>query len=167
MGLFDAFRKKETIALPDVSDDEIVAVADGELIDVATVSDAVFAEKMMGESIAFTYTQDKVTVCSPANGTLSVLFPTGHAFGVTMKDGTELLVHIGIDTVSAKGEGFKILGKKQGSTVKAGEPVIEADFRKLRQKYDMPVMLIVTNSNEHHVSFISPCKVFRGQKVNQ
>ena len=166
MGLFDAFKKKEAFKALNVSDQDITAMADGELIDVTTVSDHVFAQKMMGESVAFNYTQDKVTVCSPANGTLSVLFPTGHAFGVTMKDGTELLVHIGIDTVSANGDGFKVLNKKQGTSIKAGEPVVEVDFKKLRQKYDMSVMLIVTNSSEHPVSFINPSTVTRGQKVN-
>ena len=75
MGLFDAFKKKEAFKALNVSDQDITAMADGELIDVTTVSDHVFAQKMMGESVAFNYTQDKVTVCSPANGTLSVLFP--------------------------------------------------------------------------------------------
>lgn len=169
MGLFDAFKKKETVstlAAVNASDDDIVAVADGRLIDVTTVSDPMFAEKMMGESIAFRIDGDKVTFCSPANGTISALFPTGHAYGVTMKNGTELLVHIGIDTVNSKGEGFKLLGKKQGDTVKAGDPVVEADLKKLSKKYDMPVMLIVTNSSEHAVKFIDPCTVTRGQKVN-
>ena len=126
-----------------------------------------FAEKMMGESIAFTYDKDKVSICSSANGTLGVVFPTGHAFGVTMKDGTELLVHIGIDTVNSKGDSFKVLGKKQGDSVKAGDPVVEVDIKKLSKKYDMPVMLIITNTDEHPVTFIEPCTVTRGQKVIQ
>lgn len=168
MGLFDAFKKKETVLAPiDVSDDMIIAPADGQLIDVTTVSDPMFAEKMMGESVAFRYDADKVTICAPANGTLSAVFPTGHAFGVTMKDGTELLIHIGIDTVNAKGEGFRLLGKKQDAAVKAGEPIVEVDIRKLSKKYEMPVMLIVTNSDEHAVSFIAPCAVTRGQKINR
>lgn len=166
MGLFDAFKKKETLAPVSAADTDIVAPADGKLIDVTTVSDPMFAEKMMGESIAFTYEADKVTFCAPANGEISALFPTGHAFGVTMKDGTELLIHIGIDTVNSKGDGFKLLGKKQGDAVKAGEPIVEADIKKLSKTYEMPVMLIVTNSSEHEVKFIDPCNVTRGQKVN-
>ena len=165
IGLFDAFKKKEEVLEP--ADTDIVALVDGQLIDVTTVSDPMFAEKMMGESIAFTYDDDKDTICSPANGTLGVVFPTGHTFGVTMKDGTELLVHIGIDTVNSKGDGFKVLGKKQGDAVKAGEPVVEVDLKKLSKKYEMPVMLIVTNTDEHPVKFIDPCTVTRGQKVNQ
>ena len=167
MGLFDVFKKKEeAFEELNAADTDIVAPADGRLIDVSTVSDAMFAQKMLGESVAFTYEGDKVTVCSPANGTLSDLFPTGHAFGMTMKDGTELLVHIGIDTVNAKGDGFRLMKKKQGDPVKAGDPIVEADLRKLSKKYEMPVMLIVTNSTEHPVSFAEPCDVTRGEKIN-
>lgn len=166
MGLFDAFKKKTEILEPlNVSDTDIVALADGELIDVTNVSDPMFAEKMMGDSVAFRYSGEKVTICSPANGTLSALFPTGHAFGVTMKNGVELLVHIGIDTVNAKGDGFRLLGKKQDDAVKAGDPIIEVDLKKLAKKYDMPVMLIVTNANEQTITFRTPCTVKRGESV--
>ena len=166
MGLFDAFKKKTEILEPlNVSDTDIVALADGELIDVTAVSDPMFAEKMMGDSVAFRYSGEKVTICSPANGTLSALFPTGHAFGVTMKNGVELLVHIGIDTVNAKGDGFRLLGKKQDDAVKAGDPIIEVDLKKLAKKYDMPVMLIVTNANEQTITFRAPCTVKRGESV--
>ncbi len=166
MGLFNLFKKKEGMPSLSVPDDAIVAMADGQMIDVANVSDPVFAEKMMGESTAFVYNTDKAVICSPANGTLSVLFPGGHAFGVTMHNGTELMVHIGINTVEANGEGFKLLGKKQGDTVHAGEPIVEADLKKLGEKYELPVMLIVTNSDSHKVQFVAPCNVKAGQKVN-
>ena len=135
MGLFDAFKKKEVVLEPvNAADEDIVALADGQMIDVTTVSDPMFAEKMMGDSIAFSYEGDKVTICSPANGTLSAIFPTGHAFGVTMKNGVELLVHIGIDTVNSKGDGFKVLGKKQDQAVKAGDPIVEVDLKKLKKQ---------------------------------
>ncbi|MBR4163346.1 MAG: PTS glucose transporter subunit IIA [Solobacterium sp.] len=167
MGLFDAFKKKEILEPLNVSDEDIVALADGQLIDVTTVSDPMFAEKMMGDSIAFTYTGDKVTICSPANGTLTAIFPTGHAFGVTMKNGVELLVHIGIDTVNAKGDGFRLLGRKQNDTVKAGDPIVEVDLKKLSKKYEMPVMLIITNANDQKIIFKGPQKVSRGDKVTE
>ena len=167
MGLFDRFKKKEEV-LPeafDRADTDIVALADGELIDVTTVPDAVFAETMMGDSIAFRYDADKVILCSPANGTLSVLFPTGHAFGVTMNNGVELLVHCGIDIVSANGDGFRILKKKQGDKVKAGDPIVEVDIRRLCQKYDMSTIQIITNANDQTITFAEPQTVVRGQSV--
>lgn len=167
MGFFDRFKKQETV-LPeplDVSDDAIVAIADGELIDVKTVSDPMFAEKMMGETIAFGYTEDKVILCSPANGTLSVMFPTGHAFGITMKNGIQLLVHCGVNTVEANGDGFRILNKKQGDSVKAGDPIVEVDMKKLKAKYDMSTMLIVTDAADHEIHFIPEQPVKRGQSL--
>lgn len=169
MGLFDKlFKKEEEVVLPvleNVADEDIVAIADGELIDVSTVSDPVFAEQMMGKSTAFKFDKDKVVLCSPANGTLAVLFPTGHAYGIAMNNGVELLVHCGVDTVNAKGDGFKLLGKKQGDAIKAGDPIVEVDIKKLSKTYDMSTMLIITNANDKELDFVDPQTVTRGQKV--
>lgn len=82
-----------------------------------------------------------------------------------MANGVELLVHIGIDTVNSKGEGFRLLGKKQGAAVKAGEAIVEVDFKKLSAKYEMLVMLIVTNANDQKIIFKAPCDVKRGDSV--
>ena len=167
MGLFDKLFKKEEEVLPElnVDDSAIVAIADGELIDVKSVPDPVFAEEMMGKSTAFKYNKDKVTLCSPANGTLGVLFPTGHAFGIVTNEGVEILIHCGVDTVNANGDGFKLLKKKQGDTVKAGDPIVEVDIKKLSANYDMSTMLIITNPNEKEYEFIEPQAVKRGQSV--
>lgn len=167
MGLFDIFLKKEKpINLPELNldDEAIVALADGELINVSTVSDPVFAEQMMGKSVAFKF-EGKTVLCSPANGTLGVLFPTGHAYGIVMNDGTELLVHCGVDTVNAKGDGFRLLDKKKGDPVKAGDPIVEVDVNKLSKTYDMSTMLIITNANGKEYEFIEPQHVTRGQSV--
>ncbi len=171
MGLFDKlFKKEEEVVLPaleNVSDEDIVALADGEMIDIKTVSDPVFAEEMMGKSTAFKFPGDKVVLCAPANGTLAVLFPTGHAYGLQMNNGVELLVHCGVDTVNANGDGFRLLGKKQGDTVKAGDPIVEVDLKKLSKTYDMSTMLIITNANEKELDFVDPKPVVRGEKVTK
>lgn len=164
MGLFDRF-KKEDLPVINVPDDAIVAPANGKLIDVSTVSDPVFAQKMMGDSVAFTYDGDKVLICAPANGELTILFPTEHAFGITRNDGVEILIHIGIDTVNAKGDGFKAGKYKQGDMVKAGAPIVTVDLKKLKANYDMSTMLIITNANGKTIQFISPQYVKRGQSV--
>ncbi|MBQ1305780.1 MAG: PTS glucose transporter subunit IIA [Erysipelotrichales bacterium] len=163
--MFNFFKKKEEV-FPElqVNDNTIIALADGELMPVENVSDPMFAEKMMGDSIAFRF-EGKKTLCSPANGVLGVLFPTGHAFGIVMENGVELLVHIGVDTVKAKGEGFELLAKKQGDTVKAGDPIVKVDFDKLGKKYDMSTMLIVTNPNDFAVELVRDGKVSRGTDV--
>lgn len=163
MGLFGLFEKKETLTPFDVKDDVVVSPVTGKCAEVEKISDPVFAQKMMGETIAFVLSGKKVTLCSPANGTLSVLFPTGHAFGVTMSNGVELLLHCGLDTVNANG-GFTILDKKQGDTVKAGEPIIEVDVKKLSAQFDMTTMLILT-TNPDGLKFKELSEVTRGQEL--
>ena len=93
------------------------------------------------------------------------MFPTGHAFGLTTEDGVEVLVHIGVNTVENKGVGFKILDKKQGDAVKAGDPIVAVDFDKLSAKYDMSTMLIITNANEKKVELVREGEVKRGSIV--
>ncbi len=107
--MFQFFKK-----LAGTENSRIVAPADGEMFAIEDVKDDVFSQKILGEGVAFRYEGDSVTICAPADGILSVMFPTGHAFGITMANGVELLIHIGIDTVSAKGDGFQVLGKEQG-----------------------------------------------------
>ena len=170
MGLFDFLKKKpvqeEVVLEPITVDDEaIVALADGKIFDITEVSDPVFAQKMMGDGIAFKFEGNKTVLCAPANGTLTVLFPTGHAFGITANNGVEILVHCGIDTVNANGDGFKLQSKKQGDTVKAGDPIVRVDLKKLSANYDMSTMLIVTNANGKEISFVEPKEVKRGESV--
>ena len=84
-----------------------------------------------------------------------------------MNNGVELLVHCGVDTVNAKGDGFRLLGKKQGDDVKAGDPIVEVDVAKLSKTYDMSTMLIITNADDKELDFIDPQPVTRGQKVTK
>lgn len=169
MGFFDKiFKNEEAIDLKEISikDDEIVAIADGTIIDVSNVPDEVFSQQMMGKSIAFKYDKDKVILCSPCNGRLSVLFPTGHAYGIVSNEGVEILIHCGVNTVEANGNGFKILNKKQDDIVKAGDPIVEVDIKKLKTKYDMSTMLIITNNNNKDIDFIDyNQEVERGQSI--
>lgn len=144
--------QKSKRELPDISDDIIVAPAGGEMFDIRKVADSVFAGKTMGDGVAFQFSGNKVDICAPANGELSMIFPTGHAFGITMNSDVEILVHIGIETVEAKGKGFKI-HKKCGSDVKAGEPIVTVKFDDLKKKYDMSTMLIITNAAEKNIVF--------------
>ncbi|MGN1276063.1 MAG: PTS glucose transporter subunit IIA [Floccifex sp.] len=153
------FKKKESF-----QDNDVIAIVDGKIIDITTVKDEMFSKKVLGDGIAFICQEDKVTICSPANGKLSAFFPTGHAFGVTMKNGVEWLIHIGIDTVSSNGKGFTAL-KQQGDIVKAGEPVVKVDMAYLRELYDMPIFMVVTNSNGYSISMPSPKDVIKKEKL--
>jgi PTS system glucose-specific IIA component len=162
--MFGLFSKKEE-AIEPVDDEAVVAPAEGDMFPIDQVKDEVFAQKMMGDGVAFRYAGNRIALCAPANGILSVLFPTGHAYGITMNNGVELLVHIGLDTVNANGEGFTLCGKKQGDAVKAGEPIVEVNLRKLGKTYDMSTMLVVTSANNHEIHFIEPRHVTKGQRI--
>lgn len=155
MGLFGGLFKKK---------DEIVAIADGKVVDTSSVSDPVFAQEMMGKTLVFSYDTDKVVLHAPASGTLTVLFPTGHAFGITTDSGVELLVHCGVDTVNADG-GFKVLDKKQGDRVNAGDSIVEVDLKKLKETYDMSTMLVITNPNGKTFEFVGPCDIKLGESI--
>ncbi len=163
--MFDFFKKKVKYEPLNLDNSKISSLGEGKLIPIESVSDAMFAEKMMGDSIAFKFTGNGVNVFSPVNGTLGVLFPTGHAFGVVSEDGVEILVHIGVDTVNSKGAGFKILDKKQGDAVKAGDPIVSVDFDKLGATYDMSTMLIITNTNDKKVELVREGEVKRDSVV--
>lgn len=127
----------------------------GEAVPVTEVPDPVFSGKMLGEGYAVIPRDDapSLTVCAPAAGTLTTVFKTGHAFAVATAEGLDVLVHIGLDTVELKGEGFTVL-TAQGQTVAAGQPVIEVDLSLLREKGRNPVTPVVM-SNKKQVGSIS------------
>ncbi|SHK83751.1 PTS system IIA component, Glc family [Clostridium cavendishii DSM 21758] len=101
---------------------KLVAPVSGKTIDLSQVPDEVFAQKMAGDGVAIDTTGD--IIVAPADGELSLVFKTNHAFAMTLENGVELLVHIGIDTVSLEGEGFERL-IEPGVQVKAGTPIIK------------------------------------------
>lgn len=166
--MFNLFKKNESnenLSPVDCASNEIVAPSNAMQVALEEVNDEVFSEKLMGDGVAFKLQGDKITVCAPANGTLTVMFPTGHAFGITTADGIDILIHIGIDTVKLQGDGFKILDKKAGDTVQAGEAVVTVNLKKVREQYDTTTMMIITNDNGHNIRFANPGEVTRGQVI--
>ncbi|WP_408929978.1 N-acetylglucosamine-specific PTS transporter subunit IIBC [Corynebacterium axilliensis] len=106
----------------------------GDVVELSQVPDASFAQGMVGEGFAvMPDAVDAFDVCAPVDGTITMIFKTRHAFGMKTADGLDLLIHIGIDTVELKGEGFTALAKK-GDTVTAGTPIIAVEARKLRER---------------------------------
>jgi PTS system beta-glucosides-specific IIC component len=125
---------------------EIGSPCTGEITKIQEVPDAVFSQEIMGKGMAVKPSDGHIY--APISGTVSALFPTGHAVGITSSDGVEVLVHIGIDTVDLKGEGFK-LHVKQNDQVKKGDLLVEADLKKISEKgYSTIIPVVVTNSKD-------------------
>lgn len=122
---------------------KLIAPITGKSIPLSEVPDAVFAEKMAGDGLAIDPTNN--IIVAPADGELTLVFNTKHAFAMTLKNGVELLVHIGIDTVSLNGEGFEQL-VEQGTTVKAGTPIIKINPEFIKEKgLSLITPVLITN----------------------
>ena len=118
----------------DAADVDVRTPFAGDVVSLSQVPDASFAQGMVGEGFAvMPDAVDAFDVCAPVDGTITMVFKTRHAFGMKTADGLDLLIHIGIDTVELKGEGFTALAKK-GDTVTAGTPIIAVEARKLRER---------------------------------
>ena len=122
---------------------ELKSILDGKVIPITEVEDEVFSQKIMGDGVAIEPTNTVVT--APADCDVSVVMAdTGHACGLTLANGVELLIHVGVDTVDMGGDGFKLL-VKEGDRVKAGQPLIQFDPEKIRAAgHPCTTMLIVT-----------------------
>lgn len=124
---------------------EISAPVSGQLVDLATVNDPVFAGGMMGKGAAIEPADG--TIVAPADGTITVAYATKHAFGLTTADGVEILIHIGIDTVNLDGKGFESF-VKQGQTVSKGDKLGTFDAAIIKDAgYPVTTMVLVTNTN--------------------
>lgn len=149
MGLFDKFKKKtETAPAAAVEIKGIAAPLSGTVVAQGDLNDPVFSQGIMGMTLGIEPGEDG-RVYSPVSGTVSMVFPTGHAVGLKADNGTEVLIHIGIDTVSMNGEGFN-LAVKDGNTVTQGDLLVTFDPALVRsRKLDAVVMVILTDPAGH------------------
>ena len=130
----------------DVKMISVVSPLDGDIIELKEVDDEVFASGVTGKGVAIVPTNN--VVVSPVEGTVSVLFPSKHAVGITTKDGVELLVHIGLNTVMLNGEGFTAF-VKQGDKVVCGQKLLEFDKEFILSKgYSLQSPVLVTNADQ-------------------
>lgn len=155
--------KNKTLMHEEINQDDLIAIADGNMIDISTVKDDTFATKMMGDGIAFELQDD--IVYAPCDGELLVVADAGHAYGIKRNDGVEILIHVGIDTVNEQGKGF-IKYVTANSKVKAGEPLVKVDRKGLIAKgYDMTTMLVITETADKNIKFKSYGKVKAGDVI--
>ena len=103
---------------------DVLAPLDGTVVELENVPDEVFAQKMVGDGLAIDPSGE--VAVAPVSGVLVKLFPGGHAFGIEADGGVELIVHLGLDTIELKGEGFEKLAV-EGQVVSAGTPIVRFD----------------------------------------
>lgn len=135
------FRKKG--ALDEL---KLKAFVSGKVIPITEVSDEVFSSKTLGNGLAIQPSGQ--TILAPCSGEITMAAKTGHAIGMVLNNGAEILLHIGLDTVSLNGEGFQVL-KKQGEKVKQGTPLIKFDKKFIEEKgFSTDCILVITNSDD-------------------
>ncbi|WP_342415237.1 beta-glucoside-specific PTS transporter subunit IIABC [Paenibacillus sp. FSL R10-2782] len=135
--------KKETVIEKEI----LVSPLQGKVLPLEESSDVAFASGAMGKGILIEPTEGVLT--SPVNGTITTVFPTGHAIGITSNDGAEILIHVGVNTVKLKGQFFD-KRVKEGDIVTQGQLLLEFDIEQIKAAgYPTATPIIVTNSAKY------------------
>jgi PTS system glucose-specific IIA component len=130
---------------------KIFAPVNGEIIPLEEVPDPVFNQKMMGEGIAFIPKGGDIV--SPVNGTVIQVAPTKHAVGLRGEDGSEILIHVGLETVALKGEGFKA-AVEMGQKVTVGQVLLKVDWDFIGSQAKSTITpMVITNSSDGKKQF--------------
>ncbi|CTK08639.1 TPA: sucrose-specific PTS transporter subunit IIBC [Streptococcus pneumoniae] len=156
--------EKEEVAPAALRNETLVTPIVGDVVALADVNDPVFSSGAMGQGIAVKPSQG--VVYAPADAEVSIAFPTGHAFGLKTRNGAEVLIHVGIDTVSMNGDGFEAK-VAQGNKVKAGDVLGTFDSNKIAAAgLDDTTMVIVTNTGDYaSVAPVATGSVAKGDAV--
>lgn len=143
----------------------LLAVADGKIIPMSKVPDDVFSSGAMGSGYAVEPVNGRVLAPLDAEVT-TIMTKTNHAVGLKTVDGMEILIHVGIDTVTMNGDGFKTL-VKSGQQVAAGEPIIEFDLKKVRDNNLSPdiIVVILNNGTQTNLTYKTDIDGIAGQTV--
>ncbi|HER5798068.1 TPA: PTS beta-glucoside transporter subunit IIBCA [Streptococcus pyogenes] len=169
------YQDRETLPLPAVEVDQtadqpalaeetLYSPLNGTVVDLSAVSDPVFSSGAMGQGLAIK--PEDNTLYSPVDGKVEIVFETGHAYAITSSQGAEVLLHIGIDTVSMAGDGFEPL-VAVGQAVKKGDLLGHFDPSKIAEAgLDDTTMMIVTNSADYQsVDILAQGHVLIGDQV--
>ena len=140
-------KEEASAAKTEVSEETIYSPVDGQIVELEKVNDPVFSSGAMGKGIAVKPSGN--TVVSPVDGLVQIAFETGHAYGLKSKDGVEVLIHIGIDTLSLDGKGFK-QKVAANQEVKKGDVLGTFDSAVIKDAgLDDTIMVIVTNTADY------------------
>ena len=138
-------------------DQVIGSPINGTVKKLADIDDTAFASGALGQGVAIEPAEGKVV--APVSGTISVLFPTNHAIGITSDDGAEILIHVGMDTVQLDGKHFTA-HTEQGSHVEKGQLLIEFDGQAIKEAgYPLTTPVVVTNQDQFEISTINEQEV--------
>lgn len=130
-----------------ISKEVIVSPIKGDVVELSNVKDEVFSKGLLGKGVAIEPKEGKVV--SPVDGTLTTLFPTHHALGITSDNGAEILIHVGMDTVQLEGKCFTPKAK-QGDKIKAGQVLLEFDIDGIKEAgYPVTTPVIISNSDNY------------------
>ncbi|MGM0213710.1 sucrose-specific PTS transporter subunit IIBC [Enterococcus sp. AZ109] len=145
-------------------DEVLSAVISGKVVPLSQVNDPVFSTEMMGKGVAIIPEDNQLF--APADGVLTVMYDSKHAYGIQTDDGAEVLIHVGIDTVNLAGE-FFTTNKKRGERVKKGELLGTFDREAIKKAgYDDTVMILITNSAAYsEVSVLDKLTVAAGDDL--
>lgn len=142
---------------------ELYAPMKGEVLDVSKSADPAFASKAMGEGVAINPSEG--VIYAPADGTISLIFPTKHAIGITLNSGVELLIHAGIDTVKMEGEGFETF-VETGAKVKKGDKLLSFDMDLVKEKgYKTQTMFLVADAKGKEVEVVEAADADNDTKI--
>ena len=140
--MFNFFKKKEKEFA-----DVIYAPLKGEAVSSAEVNDPTFGEEMLGKGMAIKPSEGKVY--APFDGTVAMVFDTKHAVSLVSEKGTEVLIHVGLDTVMLKGEHYNAV-VESGAAVKKGDLLLEFDMEAIKAAgYDVITPIVVCNTDDY------------------
>jgi sugar PTS system EIIA component len=130
---------------------QIVAPVNGAIIPLEEVPDPVFSQKMMGEGIAILPKEG--AVYSPVDGTVILIASTKHAVGIRANDGTEILIHVGLETVSLNGKGFRV-AVNEGDKISVGQMIMEVDWEYISKNAKSTIIpIVITNTEDRNKQF--------------
>lgn len=142
------------------SNDKIVSPADGILKPITSVCDEVFSSKALGDG--FVIEPKQGIIYSPIFGEVSMVFPTLHAIGLKANNGVEILIHIGVDTVTLNGNGFQSF-VKEGQKIKIGDMLLKFDIEEIKNKVPSTDIIVIFTSGEECEVINSGIQVNAGQ----
>ncbi|MEK3980208.1 PTS glucose transporter subunit IIA [Psychrobacillus sp. FSL K6-2836] len=153
--MFSKFMKKNKV--------QVFSPLNGQVIALEQVPDPVFSQKMMGEGVAIMPTGGDVV--SPIDGTVVLISKTKHAIGIRTKDDTEVLIHVGLETVTLKGEGFSVF-VNEGDVVSIGQKLLAVDWDLIKDKVPSIITpIVITNSAERSVEYAEATASVAGETL--